>query len=336
MLKSLKTMVAALGCVLAASAQAHWVPSGGTSSYTATVSTGSGAFSYTDVDNTFTPKPLPRLAGALASVNTRLESALNERLKAAAVAQGLNYQGGTVSGDLSITIQPVAGAMQATLSGLSFRGTTQYSGRKFGVITFDCINTATISNITIRAQYGANTGVVSAPTVGMTGQVGSSTECDSNLSWILPFVGDLLIDYAANKIDDRILAGAVQLMADSQGSLLYGQDANLGQTVVGLLTLIPENANIAGFAVGSYVRSNLPYLLANSQFTMKLGHWPKIDPWRRNVPPASDLVYTSELLNMSLTAPGASFNVRLTNSMTDVEWVWVCNVDNLALQCPQP
>lgn len=327
-------VVSALLC--AQFAHADWLPVVKTYNHTATISYGGGAVAFTESRAAgLPPGPVARFSSGILSLPYRMESGFNTFFSQQAIANGVSFLGGTISGNMDVTIQPAAaGYMSINLKGVNYTGRTQFSGRKFGVISYECVSTVNLSNINATAQYGSANGALSGQP-GVSATVTSSTDCDSNLSWILPVVGDYIITKIEGKIDTSIAAGLNNAVSQVKDSLFFAKDQNL---LAGLNHLVPADKvvplpNGSTFAIGQYVRNNLNYL-TSAQATIKLGKGAPLTGVVGPTQPDSNYV-SGDIMNLNITTPSVSFGVRLSES-DYVNWSWRCSLREPSKQCNIP
>ncbi|WP_428718826.1 hypothetical protein [Undibacterium curvum] len=322
-------------CLLTANlAHADWLPRVNSRVHTATVQVNGGALSYDE--NRATKGPLTTIADQFVSAPYALEQSLNTLLAKEAAKKGGSFLVGSLTGSINASIQPQAsGVALLNLSGLSYQVLTKFSGNKYGVISYECVNTLTLSNIAITAQYGSTLGEMPSDKIGITGTPTSNTDCDSNLSWILPFVGDYIINKITTKLDQDVVNGAQALAGRITNDLFFGRDSNY---LVGLNKLIPADKVVAlpgggTFPIGQYVQNNLAYLLANSQMTISINKGAIAKPVYGSHPP-SDYVF-GDVLSIAIVSPALSFSVVLKET-AQVDWMWKCSIRNPAKVCEIP
>ncbi|WP_204378026.1 hypothetical protein [Chromobacterium sphagni] len=289
--------------------------------YLATVNYGGGTLSYGEDASAM--GPLQQVANQMQSLPSDLQQALNGPVSQLVARNGASFQSGTISGNAQLTITPDAsGVARMTVSGLGYQVRSQYSGSKWGVIHYSCTNTLTLSNIVITAQYGTASGAMQDGKTGMTATTSSSTDCDSNLSWILPGVGDVLIGKAQDKINDLLLSNVQVQMAKAKDALLYGTDQNM---LNGLSRLVPPGKVVAlpgggSFPLGQYLQNNLAYLLGNSQLSIQLGSPIALKKYiGLGRPPVSNV--TADAVTIALSSPALSFSIKVSET---VNLGWVC------------
>lgn len=328
-------MVAVMVLASAGGAQADWTPRIISSQYIATVNYGGGSVSYSEDRNA--NGPLSNFAGKMVAVPYAMQNAMNEFMRQAAVSKGVNFQGGWLTGDPLVQIQPQGnGTVLLTLSGLNYDAYTQFSGKRWGIFSYDCRNHASLANMRVTGQYGAADGGLQSDKVGVTANVGSSTDCDSNISWILPILGNILINTAEGKIDQGIVSGVTASLAQLKDGLFFGRDQNY---LTGLNQLIPADKvvrlpNGQTFAIGQYVNNNLAYLIANGQISLQLGKGAVVSGvYGMNEPMNNEINGTYATLQ--LTVPGVSFSVSLTEKV-NVRWQWQCSLRDPSKRCDIP
>lgn len=311
---------------------ADTVPSILSSQYIATARYNGSSISY--AENRYGNGPLADVAAAMIQVPTFVESALNAAFTDKASSSGGTFLSGSLVGSPTVVIAPQnTGITLISLNGWNYTGSTRFSGRKFGIISYDCVNTLTLRNFGVTAQYGSQNGQMIPDKVGATGDVSSSTECDSNISWILPFVGDFIIGQITSRLDSRLVSGAQAALGKVKDKLLFDRGSNF---ISGLNKLVPVDKviplpNGGSFALGQYIQNNLPYLIGNSQLTLKLGQGvPQLRPILAGQPGTT--TETGSVLDLSLTSPVFSFGVGLIEK-AQVAWTWVCSAKNPAKQC---
>ena len=310
------------GLFAAGGAQANWGPKVVSDQYVATVNYGGGVLSYSEDAKAM--GVLHQVASQLLGLSSILEQGLNARAAQLVSQHGASFQGGTVSGNAQVTIRPAAsGVAHITVSGLSYQMRSQYSGHKWGIIHYTCTNTLTFSNVVIDGQYGTATGVMQDDKTGMTATTNSSTDCDSNLSWIMPVIGDVLIDKAEGKIDGAFQKSLQAGLAQFKDALLYKPDQNL---LNGLSRLVPPGKTVAlpgggAFPLGQYIQNNSAYLLGNSQLSIQLGGPVALRPVLGVKPSTSS--FTSDMVTIALSSPALAFTVKLSEQV-GVNWQWFC------------
>jgi len=304
------------------SAHAGWDPVVVGGKYTVTVESGGASISFSEARNQW--GPMARTASELAAIPNQMAAGLNNFMRTYATSNGVNFRGGALSGDLRLQISPQAGGlMRTTLSGLRYDAQTQFSGKKWGIIRFNCISHLSLANITVGASYNASNGQIPSSSIMLDGQPGSSTDCDSNLSWILPVVGNFIIRKIEGQIDQGVLQGLQGSLGQGTQALFYGRDH---LQLTGLTRLVPVDREIIlpngqRFAIGQYVHNNLNYLLANAQMTVQLGkgaimpetQWGGADPSYNSV--------EGDHLHLQVSVPGLSFSVRLHEDI-QLHWNW--------------
>ncbi len=322
-----------IGLFAAGCAHADWSPTLVSDQYRATINYGGGSLSYSEDAKSM--GQLRQTAIDLQSVPYTLQQGLNGRVSQLVAQNGATFLGGVVSGNALATIRPDAsGVVYMTLSGLSYQVRNQYSGHKWGVISYTCTNTLTLSNIVITGQYGAANGAIAGDKTGMTATSSSSTDCDSNLSWILPVLGDALISKAEGKIDSTVQSSVQAALAKVKDTLLYKPDQNL---LIGLNRLVPPGKVVAlpgggSFPLGQYIQNNIAYLLANSQLSIQLGSPIALKTVAGTSEPMTTS-FSSDLATISLSSPAMAFSIKLAET-AEVNWLWRCPAGAPRCQIP--
>lgn len=315
----------------AALAHADIVPAIQSSQYIATARYNGATVSY--AENRYGNGPLAEMATAMKRVPMQVESGLNTAMINKVAGSGGTFLKGTLSGDPTVTITPQAsGITLINLSGWSYTATTRFTGRKLGIISYDCVNTLSLRNFSITGQYGSVDGRLLDDKTGVTADVSSSTDCDSNLSWILPFVGDYIIGQIASRKDAALVSSIQASLGGLKDDLLFDRNANY---LSGLNKLVPADKvitlpNGSSFALGQYIQNNLPYLIGNSQLTLKLGQGVQVRPKFGGEPTTT--TETGTILDLSLSSPAFSFGVGMVEQ-AQVRWSWVCSWQNPSKQC---
>jgi len=322
-----KLFAFALGVLLAGAAHADWVPRIQSGKYMTTFSgaIGSWSDSGTYSEDRFANGPLSALAGEMRAVPTTLQYRINSILQQEATAKGFTFLGGTLRGDLTMQVLPQSnGTVLLRLSGLSYDGYTRYTGSKYG-ITLECTNHASLANIVITAQYGTVDGSMPTDKIGLTANTSSSTDCDSNLSWILPILGDILLNVGEGYADRYVVDKIKETFTQVNSRLLFGRDENF---VARLNRLFPINTKI-----GQYINNNL-WQINNSHMTLQLGRGANLGPVYGTGEP-HNYQLTGDFINLTISAPGLWLNGRLHEEV-DVFWEWKCSVREPSRVCPQP
>ncbi|POZ61603.1 hypothetical protein [Chromobacterium alticapitis] len=155
----IKLLVVALGAV-SGIAQAGWRPVIRSDNLNVAVNYGGGSVAYAE-SRIGVMGPLGRVVSQLKALPYDLQQGLNGRVAPMINQNGASFQGGSVSGNAVVTIQPSAsGVTYLSVSGLNYQVTSHFSARKWGVIKADCTNTLTLSNIAVTGQYGSVNGVL--------------------------------------------------------------------------------------------------------------------------------------------------------------------------------
>lgn len=326
-----------LFATLLASGAAHadWTPYITSRVYSVTIE--SGGASHTYYETRTLGGPVSTVASQFLSVPQVLQSSLNTYLAAQASAQGVRFLGGTLSGAINVALRPdTYGVTFINLHGMSYTSRMGYSGKQWGFISYDCVNTLTLANMSATAQYGSVDGVMQSDKIGLNATPSSSTSCDSNLSWIMPIVGDYIIDSVTDKIDAGIVSGINTSSATVKDALFFGRDQNY---LTGLNKLIPRDKVLTlpdgrTFPIGQYVQDNMAYLIGNSQVTMKLDRGPLVQAVYGLNEPMYDS-RTGDIAVFTVSTPAATFSVSLkeTDTMT---WRWVCSLRDPSRVCQMP
>ncbi len=312
-------------------AHADVVPSVLSSQYLATARYNGASISYSE--DRYGNGPLADVASAMKQVPGAVQNALNAVLAEKAASAGASFLRGSLSGDPTVTIAPQSsGATLISLGGWSYTASTRFTGKKWGVISYECVNTLSLRNFSVTAQYGSQNGQMITDKVGSTADVSSNTECDSNLSWMLPFVGDFIVGQITSRVDARIVSGIQASLGQIKDKLLFDRGANF---LSGLNKLVPVDKvitlpNGSSFALGQYLQNNLAYLIGNSQLTLKLGQGAQPRPKFGGEPGTTTEV--GNVLDLSLSSPAFSFGVGLVEQ-AQVKWTWVCSWQNPSRQC---
>ncbi|HYC42677.1 MAG TPA: hypothetical protein VEB70_06790 [Noviherbaspirillum sp.] len=333
LLLSLPFALAAL--TLTGSAHADWVPQILSSKYVATISHGGGTTTYEE--DARTGGPLARIAGDTYIVPQRIESGLNGFMREAASGNGTSFLYGSLTGNLGVTIRPQPdGTALMRLHGMQYDAFTRYSGKKWGIIKFDCTNHLTLAGMSITAQYGTANGSLPSDKIGVDAAPRSSTECDSNLGWMLPIVSNQIINKVEGRINEGVLAGITGGLGVIKSQLVFapGQDYQSG-----LQRLIPADRVITlpngqAFPIGLYVRDNIAYLSANGQMDIRLGKGVRVEPVVGTGEPSRETI-SGEVLDVTVSAPGMAFHANL-KQVVRVGWRWQCSVRDPSRRCSQP
>lgn len=308
------------------SAHADIVPTVLSSTYTATVQKGGSSISYSEAR--WGNGPLDQVARELSTATNQLAGALNSVFYRKTAEKGGTFLGGKITGNPTIAIVPQSsGVMSMSLGGLSYEVRTKFTGKKYGFISYECVNTTGIHNMTATAVYGAATGSPDANSAGLTGQPSSHTDCDSNISWILPILGDYLINKVTSAMDQEVVGSIHGSMGEVKGALLYGAGNN---PLDRLNRIVPQSTVVAGFPIGQYLRDNAAYLLGNSRIDIKIEKGADVRPKVGGMPETT--IVTGDVLNFAMNSPALAFSVRLREDAT-VRWNWVCSYIDPHKQC---
>ncbi|MDC8756127.1 hypothetical protein [Janthinobacterium fluminis] len=331
----MRTFIVLTSLLAAGAAQADWKPRITSDTYIATVSIGGASQSYSENQNA--NGPLLGVAAQMLAIQPALGRNLNDVLGRKVSENGATFLGGTLSGDPTIALRPAAsGITTMALSGLSYQMRNKYSGTQWGVINYSCVNTLTLNNIAITAQYGTANGAMPPENVGLTANVDSATDCDSNLSWILPVIGNLIVKDVQGEINSEIREGVKAALAQVKDQLFFQRDANW---LTGLNRLIPRGTAVtlpdgSTFPIGNYVQDNLQYLLSNSQMTVRLGRGAQTRPHYGNGSPMHNS-FSGDIVAIDISSPGATFSVKL-HEIAQVTWKWQCSINNPNRICQEP
>ncbi|ANH67662.1 hypothetical protein [Mitsuaria sp. 7] len=318
------------------SAWADWVPTAYNRFYAATVTVNGGSATVTEQSNAY--GPLYSVAGAATGVPLFIQAGLNDALRPQLQSNGATLLSGVVSGDLRMTLTPqLNGVARLELTGLDYRAVSQFSGRAAGVIRYDCQNTLTFTNTRIVGQIGGITGPVAPGTVGMTTTPNSSTWCDTNLSWLLPVVGDIIANKITGMVDAKIESGLANAVNGLDSGLFIVAAGNNFRS--GLHNMVPQSTvvrlpNGQDFRIGDYVWNNYNYIVANSQMTLKLGQYAPVKEVRGMQLPYGN-VLVGVPLRLDVVLPDLSFSIELRDEAW-VDWRWVCNVTRPSEFCEEP
>ncbi|OWQ84447.1 hypothetical protein CDN99_24470 [Roseateles aquatilis] len=318
------------------SAWADWVPQVQNRFYTATVRVNGGAASFNEPRSAY--GPLSTISGYALGVPVYIQSGINDAIRPELQKNGVELLSGTVSGDLQVVLTPVSsGVGRVEIGGLDYRAVSSFRGSFGGIVRYDCQNVLTMTNTRIVGQIGSVGSGVTPGSVGMTTTSNSSTWCDSNLSWLLPVVGDLIADKITGKIDAKIEAGIATSVSKLDSALFVVASGNNFRS--GLHQLVPRESvvrlpNGQDFRIGDYVWNNFDYIVANSQMTLKLGQAAPVDVVRGMQLPYGNVV-TGIPLRMDVNVPGLSFSIELKDEAW-VDWRWVCNVTRPGEGCEEP
>jgi len=330
-----KVSVFALGVMLAGAAHADWVPRVESARYVVTLSAGAGSISYSEDRAAY--GPLGALASDMRAVPYSLQSSINSVVQQEASANGVTFLRGALSGDLNLRITPqYNGTVLMNVGGIGYDAYLQYSGKKWGFIKYDCTNHTRLANISVTAQYGTVDGSLPSDKVGITTTPSSSTDCDSNLSWIVPVIGSYVVNKFEGAADQRIVDGIKGSLSQVNSKLLFGRDQNY---LASLNRLIPVDKVVQlpdgrTFPIGQYINNNLAYVIANSQMTLQLGKGAVLAPVYGNSEPYRYQI-TGDIANLTLNVSGMSINARL-HEVVNVTWTWKCSVTNPNLVCAIP
>jgi hypothetical protein len=261
-----------------------------------------------------------------------LDRELNELMVKAVNSVDLNgarFSGGTLTGLPEMTLSPGAnGSALMNLKGIDYRAYSSYKGTKLGFISFECVNTLTINNINITGQLNTLNGTIPNNTIGMTANLSSSTNCDSNLSWILPIIGDLILNKAEGMIDSKLLSGLNSSMSNLSQKLLFDMNRLIPVTTS---VPLPTGGN---FNIGEYIRNNLPYLLSNGYINVKLGKGADLSAViGQNEPPSTLL--RGDALSLTVNSPSINFSAVLSEEVI-VNWQFKCSVADPSKKCNDP
>lgn len=300
-----------------------------------TVSVNGGSLSYSE--NQSTGGPLGAMVIDAQYTPFLLTSELNQFMARNVNRDGVQFLNGKLTGLPEVTLRPSGnGTALVSLGGISYQARSQYKGSRLGFITFECVNTLGVNNINVTGQFGTADGAIPNSKVGMTANTTSSTDCDSNISWILPVIGNLLINKAEGTIDAALLDGLKNSISNMTDKLFFKRDANW---LVGLNRLVPADKVVAtpgggSFPIGQYIQNNLAYLLSNSQISIKLGKGANLSPIIGQNEPSSN-VLQGDAITITVDSPGVNFSVVLSEEVV-VNWHFQCSIAKPSKKCNDP
>jgi hypothetical protein len=295
----------------------------------ATVNGLSGSITYSE--DRWTGSNLPGIASQVYAVTNSLQNELNQQVREAAAAESFTYLGGSLNGEANVTLQPNGlGYLTTRLSGLSYTGTVRGSKSYWG-LKATCFAYLRVNNIVATAQVGSATGGIADDTVGMTADVSSSANCDTNIGWI-PIIGSLADKYAEHLATGKIKVAARDTIATMKDKLFFERDAN---AYAGINRIVPPDKviplpNGQTFAVGQWLYGQLAWILDNTSMTLVLGHGANPTLQLGSTSPDSNLV-AGNVARMIFVVGGVTLNVDMHEDVT-VIWQWRCSYK----PCPIP
>lgn len=328
--------ITALSFLAAGSAWADWVPTTNNRFFAATISVNNSSATVTE--QSYVYGPLYRVAGAATGVPLKISAGLNEALRPKLQSYGATLLSGVVSGDLQLMLTPQStGIVGLELTGMDYQAVSQFSGSLAGVVRYDCQNMLTLTSTRIVGQIGGTSGPVTAGSVGMTTIPSSSTWCDTNLSWLLPVVGDIITNRITGTVDAQVESGIANAVNGLSGELFIQAPGNNFRS--GLQNMVPQStvirlSNGQDFRIGDYVWNNFNYIVANSQIRLKLGQYAPVTAVRGMQLPYGN-VLVGVPLRLEVTLPDLRFSVELRDEAW-VDWRWVCNVTKPNEFCEEP
>lgn len=176
--------------------------------------------------------------------------------------------------------------------------------------------------------------IVLLPSVGLTSNVDSSTDCDSNLSWVLPVIGNVLVNKASGALDSRLEEGVRSAINEVKGRLLYVPDPAWGGLRLVPRTLQVTAADGRSFNIGDFIANNLSYLLGNSQIDVQFGQGLNVNVVSGTSVP-KDKHFDENIVTLNIASPSATFSVKLTQRAV-VDWQWRCPPKADAGGCREP
>lgn len=317
-------------------AHADWIPDFIREDNIVTASMGGGSITYREPRYGGNTR-LTSVTQDMLNVQTSLQQQLNTLISKKVAEKGIQFESGSLTGNLRAMIQPdPSGVAFINISGISYSARNVYSGTKLGVISYKCVNTTNINNIEISGQYGAVNGVLVPGKSKMSADVTTSTDCDSNLSWILPVFGSLFINKAENIIDQEVINIASNTINNMKDKLLFNPAQNW---VTGLNSLIVPGDIISqldgtSFPLGNFIRDNYGYLISNSNIVLQFGPGISVRPKIGWGPPGGR-AFAANVLTISLNSPAVAFTVKLSQEAL-VNWQWRCSISIPTKSCPEP
>ncbi|MBB5366965.1 MULTISPECIES: hypothetical protein [unclassified Janthinobacterium] len=316
----MRKLVFAAAMLAFGTAHADWKPRITSQTLTTKINYGGGSFSYSVPGDQF--NPITDLRGKTSEIPRAIRGTMDEFLTRFAREKGGTLGSTFIEGDLDILMAPQQGGITlTTLSGLSYKAITRFTGRKLGLISYDCYNTMELKDISITAQFG---GPLQSESVRMTATPSSSTNCDSNLGWILPVLSDLLINKAEGILDVKALEGIASALNKSKDYLYFLPETNWINVLVR-----PEHKitlpNGVIFPIGAEVHRNIPDLISNSTLRVKFGKGANVAGLYNAVDPGPP-VMMGDVLTVSLNSPVLPLSIILTEH-ADVDWSWVCQLE---------
>ncbi|WP_271008603.1 hypothetical protein [Paucibacter sp. B51] len=285
-----------------------------------TVSYGAGSHTYSE--SIYGNGSLASLADQMKGIPYRLRTTFDELLRPTIEDKGASFLGSSLTGWPVLKITPMPeGVLLANLSGISYHLRANYSGTRYGIVTFSCTNSTSIDNISVTGQYGSAANGEPLKNVGLTSNPSTSTDCDSNLSWIMPVLWPLLANVVNNAIDQRLLAGINSGVEALKKDLVFGASENY---LLGIGRLISPSTvvqlpNGQSFPIGQYVQNNISYLLSNSSIVIETGPGPDMTPVQSGNEP--EPILHGMVAKIRFSSPAVSFTVDFSQQY-DVRWKW--------------
>lgn len=316
----MRKLVFVAALLAAGTAHADWKPRITAQTLQTTINYGGGSLAYSvpgDQNN-----PITNLRGQMGEIPRTIRGTMDEFISRFARDNGGSLGSSFIEGDLDLLMAPQEGGTTLiTLNGLSYKAITRFTGRKYGLISYDCYNTMELKNISITAQFG---GPLKSDSVRLNATPTSSSNCDSNLAWILPIFGDLVINKVEGILDAKALEGIGSALNKSRDYLYFLPETNWLNVLVR-----PEHKitlpNGAVFPIGAEVHKYVPNIVSNSTLRVKFGNGANVAGLYNTVSPGSSSM-SGDVLTVVVTSPILPFSI-VVREYADVDWSWVCQLD---------
>ena len=315
----MRQLVFVAALLAAGTAHADWKPRITSQTLTTTIHYGGGALSYSVPGDQF--NPVTNLRGKMNDIPPTLRGALDQFISSNVQQFGATFSSSSLEGDLDILIAPQeSGITLTTFSGLSYRVTTRFTGRKFGILSYDCYNTTELKDISITAQLG---GPGRSDSVKMTASPTSSTNCDANIG-IVPLFGDFVINKVEGIVDGAVLSKVASAISESHQYLYLLPETNWLNVLVRPEHQIQlPNGNY--FKIGEKVHEYVPAMISNSTLRVKFGKGANVAGLYDAVNPGAPIMM-GDVLTIAVASPVLPFSIVLSEQ-AEVDWSWVCQLD---------
>ena len=327
-------LLAAVGMLASASSFANWEASMNSGSYVATVTAPGGSVSTSEAIpyGTAAPGPIGKLARSVEQLRNNLQQAILTQLQAAAAPTNSTITiypvvHGTLTTSLKGLTGAYAGYNQLSIGGATTKAAISTSMSKWG-IGATCTSTVTFNNVQFAATYNPVNGAILNNSAVTYANLNPSTfvSCSTSLDWV-PFIGTMIDNLAAAKINTALQSGFVALDQQLVSTVFPTQTAQLGIDTV----LTPGKFVIAGVDWGAYIDNNFATLFTGKSLTVSMAEYLPPSTTSGSVRAPADFTLDTKTLVVDFSDGTRSLTVSI-DDVEDFTWDYVCNTS----KCTNP